>query len=167
MFCKSVVLGSTIQDTATLTGDRAQAGYGRRRTGYPDNQPDDAGDATGGTVARELFAPDNCAHARGRHPASRTVNGDGTYSVDLRDASSAPVGSTPSSRSTAARTEHQRSRAVTCPAPGANEKVTVAAQSAARSQQSWLPNNQRPHYERCRRRPIRHVTAPDFGLLQV
>ena len=146
------VLGSTISDTATLSGTASQPGSGGGGLPgiYTTINPTTAGDPANNSIDWVLYGPGGspagCANVK--LTTSRTVSGDGTYPTDAQS----PVSYTPtaadgigtytfvanygghSPNTNAAAT-------VTCAAPGANETVTVTGSASSVTAQRWLPND--------------------------
>lgn len=135
------VLGSTLTDTATLTGAASQPGSGGPSTAYPTINPATPGAAAGGTITWQLFAGD-CTTTRTTTPTSRTVNGNGPYSVTYTTLATDPVGTYTFVANYGGNGPNTNAAAtVTCAAPGANETVTVTGSVTSASQQRWLPND--------------------------
>ena len=134
------VLGSTLTDTATLTGAASQPGTNGADTDFPTINATN-GAAAGGTITWQLFAG-NCTTTRTTTPTSRAVNGNGAYSVTYTTLSTDPVGTYTFVANYGGNGPNTNAAAtVTCAAPGANETVTVTGSVTSASQQRWLPND--------------------------
>jgi len=135
------ILGSTLTDTATLTGAASQPGSGGPSTAYPTINPGTAGAPAGGTITWQLFAGD-CTTQRTTTPTSRTVTGNGPYSVTYTTLNNDPVGTYTFVANYGGNGPNTNAAAtVTCAAPGANETVTVVGSASVATAQRWLPND--------------------------
>ena len=137
------ILGSTLTDTATLTGAATQPGTNGADTDYPTINATN-GAAAGGTITWVLFAPSNggCTDTRTTTPTTRTVNGNGAYSVTYTTLATDPVGTYTFVANYGGNGPNTNAAAtVTCAAPGANETVTVIGTVSSATQQRWLPND--------------------------
>ena len=138
------ILGSTLTDTATLTGAASQPGSGGPSTAYPTINPATPGAAAGGTITWVLYAPSNggCTDTRTTTPTSRTVSGNGPYSVTYTTLNNDPVGTYTFVANYGGNGPNTNAAAtVTCAAPGANETVTVVGSASVATAQRWLPND--------------------------
>jgi len=138
------VLGSTLTDTATLTGAASQPGSNGPSTAYPTINPTTPGAAAGGTITWVLYAPGSggCTNTRTTTPTSRTVSGNAAYSVTYTTLVSDPVGTYTFVANYAGNGPNTNAAAtVTCAAPGANETVTITGQVTSATAQRWLPND--------------------------
>lgn len=144
------VLGSTLSDTASLTGTATQPGSGGGGTPgiYTTINPTTSGADAGGTISWVLYAPSNggCTDTRTTTPTSVTVDGDsppaygpvtyttlttdpiGTYTFVANYGGNLPNTTAPTT-------------AATCAAPGNNETVTVVGTVSSATKQRWLPND--------------------------
>jgi hypothetical protein len=140
------VLGSTLTDSASLTGTATQPGSAGPSTAYPTINPTTPGAAVGGTITWVLYAPSNggCTDTRTTTPASRTVSGNGPYSVTYgTSASTDPVGTYTFVANYGGNSPNTNAPSTTntCASPGANETVTVTGSATSSSAQRWLPND--------------------------
>jgi hypothetical protein len=144
------ILGSSLRDTASLTGTATQPGSGGGGTAaiYTTINPSTLGANAGGTISWVLFAPSNggCADTRTTTPTSVTVSGDsppaygpvsyatqnndpvGTYTFVANYGGNLPNTTAPTTTNT-------------CAEPGANERVTVIGSVTSATKQRWLPND--------------------------
>ena len=136
------VLGSTLTDTATLSGTASQPGSNGPSTAYPTINPTTPGAAVGGTITWQLFAG-NCTTTRTTTPTSRTVSGNGPYSVTYTTLSTDPVGTYTFVANYGGNLPNTTAPATTntCASPGANETVTIVGTVSSATQQRWLPND--------------------------
>ena len=158
------VLGSTLTDTATLTGAATQPGTNGADTDFPTINATN-GAAAGGTITWQLFAPATALHdTRTTTPTSRTVNGNGAYSVTYTTLATDPVGTYTFVANYGGNGPNTNAAAtVTCAAPGANETVTVTGTVTSASPAAVAPERpDRPDHERRHdddRHPDGHVVS--------
>ncbi len=139
------LLGSTLSDTATLSGAANQPGTDGFGPGGTINATNGA--PAGGSISFTAFGPDSCV-TQPLAATSRTVSGNGIYPIVPPQAAvsftPAAVGayafvavySPDGSGNTLAPTP-----TATCSSPGPNEVVTVTDTSAVVTDQNWLPND--------------------------
>ncbi len=140
------VLGSTLSDTASLTGTA--------------NNPngDGAGGDTGlyksingtttpatGSISWTAYGPDGCGTVA-MSATSRDVSGDGTYPTALQTAVSfvpSAVGAYVfvATYGGSGPNTNAPSTTATCASPGSNESVTVTGSASSSTAQRWLPND--------------------------
>jgi hypothetical protein len=140
------VLGSTLSDTATLSGT----------ANNPNN--DGSGGDTGlytsingttkpaaGTITWTAYGPDSCTTVA-MVATSRDVSGDNTYPTTTQTAVSfvpSAVGSYVfvATYSGSSPNTNAPSTTATCASPGSNETITVSGAASSSSAQRWLPND--------------------------
>jgi hypothetical protein len=139
------VLGSTLSDTATLTGTANNPDP--NNPGPNSTYPTINGSTipAAGTITWTAYGPDSCSTVA-MAATSRDVSGDGTYPT----ASQTAVSFVPSAvglykfvatYSGSGPNTNAPSTTATCASPGANESVTVTGSASSSSAQRWLPND--------------------------
>jgi hypothetical protein len=136
------VLGSTLSDTATLSGTAAKPGSAGPSTAYPTINPTVAGAPAGGSITWQLFAP-GCVNQRTPSVTSATVSGNGTYGpTTYTTLGTDPIGTYTFVANYGGSSPNTNAAATnTCASPGANETVTVIGTVSSATQQRWLPND--------------------------
>jgi hypothetical protein len=136
------VLGSTLSDTATLSGTATQPGSAGPSTAYPTINPTVNGAPAGGSITWQLFAP-GCVNQRTPSVTSATVSGNATYGpTTYTTLATDPIGTYTFVANYAGNSPNTNAAATnTCASPGANEAVTVVGSVSSASKQRWLPND--------------------------
>jgi hypothetical protein len=139
------VLGSTLSDTATLSGtannpDTSNPGP---NSTYPTINGGTIPAA--GTISWTAYGPDSCLTVA-MTSTSRDVSGDGTYPTASQNAVSfvpSAVGGYVfvATYGGSGPNTNAPSTTATCLSPGANESVTVTGTASSSSAQRWLPND--------------------------
>ena len=143
------VVGSTLSDTATLSGTANQpgtGGLGGAETIAPGSiEPTTAGAPAGGSIAWRALGPDNCTTVA-MASTSRTVTGNGTYPKAGQTAVSFVAGSPGLYTFVASYTSDSSGNTngvaeSACPDLTDTEEVTVIGSASLSTAQRWLPND--------------------------
>ena len=137
------VVGSTLSDTATLTGTANNPKNDGSNTTYPSINGTTT-PATG-TITWTAYGPDSCVTVA-MQATSRDVSGDNTYPTNAQTAVSfvsSAVGSYVfvATYSGSSPNTNAPSTTATCASPGSNETITVSGAASSSSVQGWLPND--------------------------
>jgi hypothetical protein len=137
------VVGSTLSDTATLSGTANNPNNDGSNTTYPSINGTTT-PATG-TISWTAFGPTSCVTVA-MAATSRDVSGDNTYPTASQTAVSfvsSAVGSYVfvATYSGSGPNTNAPSTTATCAIPGSNETVTVSGSATSSSAQRWLPND--------------------------
>jgi len=142
------VTGSTLSDTATLTGTASKPGTNGTGgdTGLYKSINATNGAAADSSITWHAFGPNNCT-TTAMGDTSRTVSGDGTYPTATQSAVSFVAGSPGTYTFVASYPGDSPNTSgadpVTCPdsSAGLTETVTVSDTSTATSSQTWRPQD--------------------------
>jgi hypothetical protein len=137
------IVGSTLSDTATLTGAASAPGTNGTNTTYPSIAATN-GAAAPGSIAWTAYGPDDCTTVA-MAQTTRTVSGNNTYPT----ASQTAVSFTGNTVGTYTFVAQFTSTSVNtlgtslspCPDTTNTEKVTVVGTASTASAQRWLPND--------------------------
>jgi hypothetical protein len=137
------VVGSTLKDTATLSGTANNPNNDGSNATYPSINGTTT-PATG-TITWTAYGPDSCVTVA-MAATSRDVSGDNTYPTSGQAAVSfvsSAVGlyKFVATYSGSSPNTNAPSTTATCASPGANESVTVTGSASSSSVQGWLPND--------------------------
>jgi hypothetical protein len=137
------VVGSTLKDTATLSGTANNPNNDGSNTTYPSINGTTT-PATG-TITWTAYGPDSCVTVA-MAATSRDVSGDNTYPKSGQTAvsfvsSAVGVYKFVATYSGSSPNTNAPSTTATCASPGANETVTVIGTATSSSAQRWLPND--------------------------
>jgi hypothetical protein len=137
------VVGSTLKDTATLSGTANNPANDGSNLTYPSINGTTT-PATG-TITWTAYGPDSCVLVA-MAATSRDVSGDNTYPTSSQTAvsfvsSAVGVYKFVATYSGSSPNTNAPSTTATCASPGANETLTVIGTASSSSKQGWLPND--------------------------
>jgi hypothetical protein len=137
------VVGSTLKDTATLSGTANNPANDGSNTTYPSINGTTT--AATGTITWTAYGPDSCVTVA-MAATSRDVTGDDTYPKSGQTAvsfvsSAVGVYKFVATYSGSGPNTNAPSTTATCALPGANETLTVTGSASSSSKQGWLPND--------------------------
>ncbi len=138
----TAVVGSTISDTATLSGAATEPGTNGGNTTYPSINATN-GAAVGGSISWIAFGP-TCS-TQTALAESRDVSGNGTYPTASQSAVSLTAGAVgtytfvASYANTAVNTNGVA--AGTCAGQPSSEKATITGTASLSTAQKWVPND--------------------------
>ena len=137
------VVGSTLKDTATLSGTANNPNNDGSNVPYPSINGTTT-PATG-SITWTAYGPDSCVTVA-MAATSRDVSGDNTYPTSSQTAvsflsSAVGVYKFVATYSGSGPNTNAPSATATCASPGANETLTVTGTASSSSKQGWLPND--------------------------
>jgi hypothetical protein len=137
------VVGSTLKDTATLSGTANNPNNDGSNVTFPSINGTTT-PATG-TITWTAYGPDSCVTVA-MTATSRDVSGDNTYPTSGQTAvsfvsSAVGVYKFVATYSGSSPNTNAPATTATCASPGANETLTVIGTASSSSKQGWLPND--------------------------
>jgi hypothetical protein len=137
------VVGSTLKDTATLSGTANNPADDGSNATYPSINGTTT-PATG-TITWTAYGPDSCVTVA-MAATSRDVSGDNTYPTSGQTAvsfvsSAVGVYKFVATYSGSSPNTNAPSTTASCASPGDNETLTVSGAASSSSMQGWLPND--------------------------
>jgi hypothetical protein len=137
------VVGSTLKDTATLSGTANNPNNDGGNLTWPSINGTTT--AATGTISWTAYGPDSCVTVA-MAATSRDVSGDNTYPTSSQTAVSFVSSAVGIYKFVATYTgsgpnTNAPSTTATCASPGTNESITVTGSATSSSLQGWLPND--------------------------